>query len=1437
VDGFNDYGIISNSASPVMSGNVFNNTAYDDVRLDYFVKGNPTPHWAEYYNTIQQAINAIPATTYPVVVWVAIYSGAGTYAEAVNVNKSCSIYGASRASVIVNPVGFAVNNAGIYVDADNVVLSGFTLTGSNVNSLPRYGVKFGTRDSCWLDDAEIRNCYRTGVDILGATNLSVTNVNSHDNGGNGFQSTDAHNVTYEDITTANNAWGGVGVFTWGQYTTLGTSGVVFTGANSFGELAPVYLEEGNYSNPASPEPISFSTDILDGADVTVQVSELTHTLHGNSDNANNYVIFFKTYADVMSVVDGPAAHITDGRYVVDLAGPNVYVPGNPSYLGSIQGGVDAADPGDVVHIAAGTFQEQVEVAKALTLDGEGSTTVILSPAVLTKSFTTSAANKPVLYIHDADPVEVRDLVVDGNGAGNANVRFSGVAFRNAGGGIYNCEVKDVRDTPFSGAQHGVAIYAYNSDGTPRNIDVHNCDIHDFQKNAMALNAGDTTPLTVSVDGNTVTGYGATTVTAQNGIQVWSDLGSGTVSNNTIADIAYDNTAATTKWVASSILNYYADLDITGNTVGGQSHVGVYNIDGSGSIAGNNVGIQKIGVSAYGIIASDPPTAVPAPYLEEETGALAPVRQRTPMAVQTVNVSDNVVSFSGPDNTATYGIEADAGWGPSDLAFTGNNNTVTGFEVGFEFFQCESGCDTGVFTGLTANYNDVSGNTLFGMRSNASYITVDGTNNWWGDASGPYNAALNPMGMGVPVSPYIDFDPWMTGPSQVSVSPVYGITNCSTPIAYEVRIDHAGIAPEVRGVNVDIAIPAAIASTTTGDFVEGPVLATVGNPTYFAVLDNGGGSYTVNNAILGGSTGATASGVLFTVTLTPTGAGTGSITLSNLLLRDPNNVPLAGGVAGGSLEVDCTPPTMEWPLVEAEGECYNAAPTFANFGFDDDVNLDLAEYKVDGGAWGTIFSGIDAASWDDDGWMLPGFAGLSEGAHTVYFRVKDDAGNWNGEGTPDTYSWAFVKDTVAPAAPTDFASLPGHNKTHLSWTNPAGDFEGIEIRAVAWGDYPEYGTPGPSAPAYPADHTEGFLVAQVTGGANTWDDNPRSPRDIYYYAAFAYDCAGNYSPLGMTAKDRTTSYWLGDVTPFPAYDGNVTISDLAVFSASFGQVDGGAGWNNAVDFGPTDDYSRFGIPEPDNAINFEDLMIFAMNYGNVGPAGLAPDQFKAERLPDLVTLRLELRSREGNTSTYALIAENRAATLKGVSVVVDPGAGGRIAAARASGITNNSSTFFGTIQRNGAVEICAAALGVNRPFDSGGVIAEIEVVSDLDTPAWIQKVALRDVNNAGSELTPPPPVASFVPTVTSVFQNVPNPFNPVTTVQYDVAMAGNVTIRIYDVSGRLVRTLVDTHQAPGRYTAQWNGTDDRGVGVTSGVYFYRMTAAGYQSQTRKMLLLK
>ncbi len=85
-------------------------------------------------------------------------------------------------------------------------------------------------------------------------------------------------------------------------------------------------------------------------------------------------------------------------------------------------------------------------------------------------------------------------------------------------------------------------------------------------------------------------------------------------------------------------------------------------------------------------------------------------------------------------------------------------------------------------------------------------------------------------------------------------------------------------------------------------------------------------------------------------------------------------------------------------------------------------------------------------------------------------------------------------------------------------------------------------------------------------------------------------------------------------------------------------------------------------------------------------------------------------------------------------------------------------------------------------------------------------------------------------------NYPNPFNPATTIRFDVATRSHVTLRVYDVSGAVVRTLVDESKGAGWHVVEWNGRNDAGDPASSGVYFYRLTAPGF-SDVRKMTLIK
>ena len=103
------------------------------------------------------------------------------------------------------------------------------------------------------------------------------------------------------------------------------------------------------------------------------------------------------------------------------------------------------------------------------------------------------------------------------------------------------------------------------------------------------------------------------------------------------------------------------------------------------------------------------------------------------------------------------------------------------------------------------------------------------------------------------------------------------------------------------------------------------------------------------------------------------------------------------------------------------------------------------------------------------------------------------------------------------------------------------------------------------------------------------------------------------------------------------------------------------------------------------------------------------------------------------------------------------------------------------------------------------------------------------------------LAAVMPTETRLLENYPNPFNPETWIPYQLATAADVTITIYDVHGNLIRRLDLGHQPAGTYYGQssaayWDGRNNSGESVASGLYFYTLSAGDFVG-TRKMLLRK
>lgn len=144
----------------------------------------------------------------------------------------------------------------------------------------------------------------------------------------------------------------------------------------------------------------------------------------------------------------------------------------------------------------------------------------------------------------------------------------------------------------------------------------------------------------------------------------------------------------------------------------------------------------------------------------------------------------------------------------------------------------------------------------------------------------------------------------------------------------------------------------------------------------------------------------------------------------------------------------------------------------------------------------------------------------------------------------------------------------------------------------------------------------------------------------------------------------------------------------------------------------------------------------------------------------------------------------------------------------------------------------------------GEIPEIDTVAKIDYYLWAIDLA---TNTATDPVGAPTVFYSFnrlgiaeqripKPTVFDLYQSTPNPFVSITTIQYQLPIESRVSLRIYDVTGQLVRTLVDTQREPGYYKVVWDGRDDTGRRVTSGIYFYKIRAGPYTA-TKKLILLR
>ena len=272
------------------------------------------------------------------------------------------------------------------------------------------------------------------------------------------------------------------------------------------------------------------------------------------------------------------------------------------------------------------------------------------------------------------------------------------------------------------------------------------------------------------------------------------------------------------------------------------------------------------------------------------------------------------------------------------------------------------------------------------------------------------------------------------------------------------------------------------------------------------------------------------------------------------------------------------------------------------------------------------------------------------------------------------------------------------------------------------------------------------------------------------------------------------------------------------------------------------------------VNQADILPIGLNWGQTTTLLLASaGNLPAISCSGLDALRADLRAIDESAGIYELSLEIDPRYLdvfQGLSFAASGTGGAEIVNVKKGEAWSAEALYF----NNSANGKCGVAItempnGSSRA-GSGACLARIifrAPAAGLDLSSMISLSEIKVSLINGEVVTVENPVdyllaqALAQPSLPRTFalkQNVPNPFNPSTTFSYSVPEGEsiNVSLKIYDLRGQLVRILEDRQRNAGTYYVQWDGTNTTGKKVSSGVYFYRMQA-GHFVQTRKLVLLK
>ena len=447
------------------------------------------------------------------------------------------------------------------------------------------------------------------------------------------------------------------------------------------------------------------------------------------------------------------------------------------------------------------------------------------------------------------------------------------------------------------------------------------------------------------------------------------------------------------------------------------------------------------------------------------------------------------------------------------------------------------------------------------------------------------------------------------------------------------------------------------------------------------------------------------------------------------------------------------------------------------------------------------------------------------------------------------------DNIAPAEVTESAGMPvvvsadgnAALRTSLTWKGSVDEgivgfipYRGHSIPIMGVKDYKVMR--GASAEELEE------LTTLKPGSAQFVDKNLPEVVGALVYRIDAFD-GENTSPGQIVAVNLAKRLPFTNAEGEPVYlirlpfqGGNLTVDfeDFVAFAAAFNSQRGQSNFNPQADV------------DNDGVIDFADFVIAAMSYGRTAVLAAGSKIAIAPQRPGVnpdTELNMEL------TSDRVLVGEEISVTVSlanaeqlmgfGFELTYDADKFEFVSAVPADNDLLKSqggdTPLFKNWPEDGRVAV------VNAIVDAGSVSGEGALVT------FTFKVLREFADNARFEIAQgvvfdpsqlSNPVVSLgaldvqsTPSEFALHQNFPNPFNPQTNIPYDLAESGDVVLRIYNLLGQEVRTLVSERQPAGRYKVQWAGMDDRGVSVSSGIYFYQVSVAGKFQDAKRLMLLK